>query len=279
MKKRLFVTDLDGTLLNTKKEIPLFTAQSIHKIVENGDYFTVASARTPATVVPMLSGIPINAPAVLMNGVILFDLEKRSALRVEYIPNHTALQVVQAFEKHQRYGFLYHYDRDEIEVHYQNLNTLCEQEFYTIRKGKAYKKFVQTEDFYPLIDGRVVYFAVIGGYEELEPLSKSIAKIDGIDFVFYKDVYAQDVYYLEIYSEKANKENGIRNLKRLVPCSRTIAFGDNYNDMGMFRCADECYAVENSVPELKQMADGIIPCNEEEGVAQKLREFLTKDTL
>ena len=35
MKKRLFVTDLDGTLLNTKKEIPLFTAQSIQKIVEN----------------------------------------------------------------------------------------------------------------------------------------------------------------------------------------------------------------------------------------------------
>ena len=59
MKKRLFVTDLDGTLLNTKKEIPLFTAQSIQKIVENGDYFTVASARTPATVVPMLSGIQI----------------------------------------------------------------------------------------------------------------------------------------------------------------------------------------------------------------------------
>ena len=60
---------------------------------------------------------------------------------------------------------------------------------------------------------------------------------------------------------------------------RAIAFGDNYNNMGMFRCADECYAVENSVPGLKQMADGIIPCNEEEGVAQKLREFLTKDTL
>lgn len=278
MKKRLFVTDLDGTLLNTKKEITPFTKKSIQKIVENGDYFTVASARTPATVVSMLSGVPVNAPAVLMNGVLLFDLKKQSALRVEYIPNHAALQVVQAFEAHQRYGFLYHFDRDEIEVHYRNLNTLCEQEFYTIRKGKAYKKFVQTADFYSLIDGRVVYFAVIGDYEELKPLSESIAKIEEIDFVFYKDVYSQDVYYLEIYSAKANKENGIRNLKGLIPCSRTIAFGDNYNDMGMFRCADECYAVENSVPELKQIADGVIPSNEEEGVARKLEEFLTENS-
>ena len=277
MKKRLFVTDLDGTLLNTKKEITPYTKKSIQKIVENGDYFTVASARTPATVVSMLSGIPVNAPAVLMNGVLLFDLKKQSALRVEYIPNHAALQVVQAFEAHRRYGFLYHFDRNEIEVHYRNLNTLCEQEFYTIRKGKAYKKFVQTEDFYPLIDGRVVYFAVIGGYEELKPLSESIAEIQEVEFVFYKDVYAQDVYYLEIYSAKANKENGIRNLKDLIPCSRVIAFGDNYNDMGMFRCADECYAVENSVPELKQMADAVIPSNEDEGVAQKLTEFLTEN--
>lgn len=277
MEKRLFVTDLDGTLLNAKKEIPPFTVRTIQNIIENGDYFTIASARTPATVVPMLAEIPINAPAVLMNGVILFDLKKRSALKVEYIPDHAALQVVQAFEKHRRYGFLYHYSRDAIEVHYRNLNSLCEQEFYTIRKGKAYKKFVQTENFYSLIDGKVVYFAVIGSYEELEPLSKSIADIPEIDFVFYKDVYAQDVYYLEIYSVKANKENGVRNLKRFVSCGRTVVFGDNYNDMEMFRCADECYAVSNGVPELLQMANGIIPSNEEEGVAHKLMEFLTEN--
>lgn len=38
----------------------------------------------------------------------------------------------------------------------------------------------------------------------------------------------------------------------------------------MFGIADECYAVENAVPELKACATGIIPGNDEDGVARWL---------
>ena len=40
----------------------------------------------------------------------------------------------------------------------------------------------------------------------------------------------------------------------------------------MFQIADECYAVENAVEEVKEIADGIIGSNEEDGVAKWLEK-------
>lgn len=39
----------------------------------------------------------------------------------------------------------------------------------------------------------------------------------------------------------------------------------------MFEISDECYAVENAVEELKEIADGIIGSNEDDGVAKWLK--------
>jgi len=44
------------------------------------------------------------------------------------------------------------------------------------------------------------------------------------------------------------------------------------NDISMFQIADECYAVENAVDELKQIATDVIGSNEDNGVARWLSD-------
>ena len=51
-------------------------------------------------------------------------------------------------------------------------------------------------------------------------------------------------------------------------------FGDGLNDADLFRVADECYAVENAVPQLKAMATGVIAGNNEDGVAKWLEKTM-----
>ena len=51
-----------------------------------------------------------------------------------------------------------------------------------------------------------------------------------------------------------------------------MVFGDGRNDLDMFEMADESYAVENAVDELKAAATGVIACNEDDGVAKWLLE-------
>lgn len=45
----------------------------------------------------------------------------------------------------------------------------------------------------------------------------------------------------------------------------------------MFRISDECYAVENAIGELEDMADGIIGNNDQDGVAVWLKENVKFD--
>jgi hydroxymethylpyrimidine pyrophosphatase-like HAD family hydrolase len=61
-------------------------------------------------------------------------------------------------------------------------------------------------------------------------------------------------------------------LKELLQCDRLVVFGDGKNDMDMFRIADECYAVENAVEELKEIATAVIGSNMVDGVANWLLE-------
>ena len=46
MEKTLYVTDLDGTLLNRQDRVSPFSIQTINNLVEKGMLFTYATARS-----------------------------------------------------------------------------------------------------------------------------------------------------------------------------------------------------------------------------------------
>ena len=67
MSEILYISDLDGTLLNTKAEVMPETVRLINEAVAAGAKFSFATARTAVTAVPITSGLNINVPVVLMN--------------------------------------------------------------------------------------------------------------------------------------------------------------------------------------------------------------------
>ena len=72
--------------------------------------------------------------------------------------------------------------------------------------------------------------------------------------------------------QNASKANAIRQLKEHLNCDRVVAFGDGENDVDMFEIADEGYAVENAVDELKAIATQVIGSNDEDAVAKWLMQ-------
>ena len=73
----LYITDLDGTLLNGNSVVSPRSTQIINDLLHKGMRFTVATARTPATVVPLLQQLDLDIPAVLMNGAVLYDIRRK----------------------------------------------------------------------------------------------------------------------------------------------------------------------------------------------------------
>jgi hypothetical protein len=59
-------------------------------------------------------------------------------------------------------------------------------------------------------------------------------------------------------------------LKEKYGFERIVSFGDNLNDIPLFRASDECYAVANAKAELKEIATSVIESNVNDGVAKWL---------
>ncbi len=91
--------------------------------------------------------------------------------------------------------------------------------------------------------------------------------------VYGKDIYSNE-QWLEIMPKTASKSNAIIQLKNLLSCEKLVVFGDGENDIDMFEIADECYAVENAVAELKEIATAVIGNNNEDSVAHWLETQL-----
>lgn len=89
-------------------------------------------------------------------------------------------------------------------------------------------------------------------------------------------VYQNEIYtneqWLEIMPFNASKSNAIKQLQTRLGCERLIVFGDGKNDINMFKLSDEGYAVQNAHADLKKYATGVIPSNDEDGVAKWLME-------
>lgn len=90
-----------------------------------------------------------------------------------------------------------------------------------------------------------------------------------------RDTY-DDVMWLEIMPKHATKADAVLRLKEMCGCDYLVVFGDGINDIPMFQVADEGYAVENAVGELKEIATGVIAGNQKDGVAMWLQDYYGK---
>lgn len=272
----LFISDLDGTLLNRNAQLTDYSLRTINLLVENGMSFTAATARTYATVSKILNGLHVNAPIILMNGALIRDLQKDEYVYSAIIDNSVSNKIISIMHEMNLYSFMYTIQNGDMVPYYEKIATPEMRAFYEERKNKYYKQFLQTSDFGSVNDNSL-YFSLINKKENLMPFYEKIKDFQDIKLTFYRDVYSNDLWYLEIFSPNASKENAVNFLKNEYGYDKIICFGDNLNDISLFNASDKKYAVENAAPELKKLADRIIGSNESDGVARFLKDNYGKD--
>lgn len=266
--KTLFISDLDGTLLTSDCVISENTKNILNQLIEKGVNFTVATARTSETVKLLTEGLDINAPAILMNGVAIYDLKSRKYTSYELLPKNSLEKFFEIIKKYGSWGFLYAVNENSLDTFYINCDTPNSYDFMQERIKKFSKKFTQVKDFSQCKNKDCIYYSVSHKEEFLKPIYEEIKKLEGFSIEYYRDIYNTDFWYLEVCSEKASKYNAALKLKNQLGFEKIIAFGDNLNDLPLFKAADKCYAVKNAKDEVKAKADGVIGSNNEDGVAK-----------
>ena len=264
--KVLYVSDLDGTLLRSNEKTSAFTNQVINQLTAKGMLFSYATARSYLTATKATEGLNAKIPIITYNGAVILENDTYEIIAKNTFAQEEKEEIRNTLLGHGIFPIVYAYQSGKEQFSY--LVDKCNRatmEFIATRRGD--ERETPVASVHELGSGDVFYFVCIDQYEKLEPLY--IHFKEKYHCIFQKDVYSGE-QWLEIIPKTVSKANAISQLKEYLGVEYVVVFGDGKNDIEMFELADEAYAVENAVDELKSIATGIIESNNSDGVAKWL---------
>jgi len=268
--KVLYITDIDGTLLNNDGKLSEYTIKTINELIKKGMFFSYATVRSLLTLSIVTKGINVNVPVITKNGIFIEDLNLKEVLYSIKFTDDEKSFIIDALKQFSVYPIVYSFI-DGIEkkswIHNKENDAIKREVESWYKNNDPRIRSVNTE--VELFKGEIFHFNCLGKEDELIDLYKYINSTANFHCMLRKDYYLDD-YFIEIMPKKANKGNTILKLKEIMNFDKIISFGDAKIDIPMFRISDECYAVENAEDELKKIATGIIKSNNNDGVANWL---------
>lgn len=276
MPKTLYVSDLDGTLLDRRDRLPEYTVRTLNALLRKGMLFTFATARSWHSAHIVTEGLSPSLPWIVHNGAMLCD--GRTGERTDQVTftdpqRREILALCEAFDIWPFcYGIL---EGGEKIFYLEDKKRNPGMDFY-IDRHKKDKRLVPVKGTKELLQGSTYYFTFIGDREPLTPLWEQIKEFDWLNLTFQQELY-RDEYWLEITPKEATKACAALRLKERLGCDRLVAFGDAMNDLPLFLAADESCAVENAMPPVRKAATRVIGSNEEGGVARFLMEIFERE--
>lgn len=269
-QRTLFVSDMDGTLLNTQSRISDTSARIISALSESGALITVATARTPATVEPLLKGTFTSIPAVVMTGAALWDRKLHRYLSTRPLSNAVASEVTEELRGAGIEPFVYTFgpEHDMLEVYSHEPLSAPMQEFMTQRIASKLKRFHIGSDA-PEANQVMLLFS-IGPKEQIFDIAARLRERGDCAVSAFTDTTWPDMGLLEIFAKGVDKASALLRLKHLLGADKMVVYGDNLNDLPMFAVADEAIAVGNALDEVKTHATKVIGDNDADSVAKDI---------
>ena len=274
MPKTLYISDLDGTLLTSEQRISERSLEIISRLTGQGMIFSYATARSIVTARKVTEGLVVRHPVIVYNGAFILDNDTGERLLKNIYTTEEAEDIYKTLSEFGISPLVYSIIDDKEKFSYvPSRLTRGMRDFLDSRKGDPRHRSVSEDG--ELLAGEIFYFSCIdeagsmsGAYDALK---------DRFHCIYGADIYSGD-QWLEILPVSATKANAVRQLKEYLDCERLVVIGDGINDISMFRAADECYAVANADPALKEIADRIIGGNNEDGAAEFLLKHFSENT-
>lgn len=263
--KTLYISDLDGTLLQSDQHLSEYTVQAINELISKGMLFSYATARSAVTASKVTKDLNISLPVIVYNGASIIRTDPyKIVLKSSFGKAKNEIIDTMTYAGVSPIVYSYISEKEKFSYIPEKCSTGA-AEFILTRKGDIRENPVSSED--ELISGDVFYFTCIDSFEKLEPLYTRFKEKHHC--IFHNDIYSKE-WWLEIMPMDVSKANAVLRLKEYVKADRVVVFGDAKNDIEMFKISDEAYAVENAVDELKAIATGVIGSNNDDGVAKWL---------
>lgn len=283
--KRLYVSDLDGTLLDADSRLSIGSRRLLNQAIGHGALFTIATARTPATVSRLLQGLDMRLDTIVMTGAARWNAATGIYSHIKHFPTQMARHIM-AQMRHSRFpSFIYTLTDNMIHIYRLGAMTDSERTFIQWREHTPYKRVEfdtrQGGDVWsgPEPDpSKVVLFYSLQPHTAVEAFHPALAQaVPRANILHYRDPALADTSLstLEIFAPGATKAAAVQEMAAELGADSTTVFGDNVNDMSMMQAADCSIAPANAIEQVRRAATSIIGSNTSDSVARYIHAETT----
>lgn len=263
MQYKLLAVDIDGTLLNNKREITVKTKKAVRQAIDRGVVFTISSGRPVQGVEMITKQLEVDIPVITYNGAMVITGTSRNVIYSCIMREEDALLV----EKLGR-------ERNT------TMAIWSDNQLFVNRMDERAAKYSQLSGTQPKLYGDI-----------RELLEKGITKLLWYDEIERINAFEREMHehlgssvnfhtsqpiFLEFVDAKASKAIALEKLGEHFGIRREemIAIGDGYNDLSMLEYAGLGVAMENAPEDIKKRADYVTLSNEDDGVAHVIEKFI-----
>ncbi len=269
----LFISDLDGTLLNKKGFVSEFTVETLNGLISEGLRFTVATGRNLATTSRLMRNIPLKFPVILLNGAVEWNPNTQRFSYTGCFKDSTVKELRKAAEKIGIQGIWFFVVNGRLQLYHGTGLTGMEIEFF--EHGFEEIAQIQQEGAFP--KQPVLYAMFISDRKEsLQKLREEVEGIAGIQSDLFPDLQNGSIWCLDIFSCSCDKGKAAEKLRVQTGSTCLVGFGDACNDHALFNVCDVKCAMGNAQLSLKSRADYILDDHDKDGVAKFLKQFWKK---
>jgi len=266
MSHKIVFSDIDGTLLNSDRQLSERTINTIQQVKEKVP-FVLISARMPAAMRHLQQQLKIeNQPIICYNGgFVLIDEKPVSSTPIEV----KTMEELAKFNQNKNIHLsLYHAD----EWHVPEYDYWAKREERNTKVTPTINHIHHVMDDWGKRELGAHKIMCMGEEDKIEKM-----------FQFLNENYSEELHvyrskstYIEIAHKKISKLTAIEYLLENhfnLTLEETVAFGDNYNDVEMIKGVGMGVAVANAREETKNVANKLTDASIEDGVAKSLEEL------
>lgn len=263
----LIVTDFDGTLVGSNREVSAANQEAIKQYVADGGKFAISTGRMPAGILPRAKELGLTGAVCCGQGSVIVDIQSGKILLEGTIPNDVAVTVCKSMEKRGLHIQVY-----DLWEYYSNMDDEYLRYYEDVVKTKAIlvtdkpiSQFVQESGMCP--------FKILAMVEP-EDNERIRLELEKENFVGC-EVTRSSSALVEVGNSAYSKGTSVTFLAEQygIDMQKTIAIGDQINDLSMIKRAALGFAVKNADEILKAQAIVLDKSNDEDAVAYIINHY------
>jgi Cof subfamily protein (haloacid dehalogenase superfamily) len=273
MAIRLIAIDVDGTLLDSRWQVPAANREAITAAAGRGIEIALVTGRRFDFVRDIAEQLPCPLTLIVNNGALIKAKDGRTHVR-HLLPREVARGVLAATEALRSTAAVV-FDRFPAQVVFEHLDWNDPMRRGYFERNRAY--LAEVSPLENCLDEDPIQVMFTGPVAEMRQAAGELRRLDGtLPFTVAVTEYEQRNFSIvDVVQRGCTKGAALAEwtrLRRFEPAN-VLAIGDNLNDREMLAFAGQAVVMGNCVPELKSLGWPVTLSNDEGGVARAIEQY------